>query len=158
MSSNFGKLNYYLGKRAADEGRDAPYPKIDFCKVNVVFGINKFVIIFKTHSLHCTTIFILVQDPEVICSSEEFQELKWIAGLFYWMESVQSYDVRGWNYLEKLHAFVDSGFSDAAFINSVSGIVNRGCHDPPCGTGELDGGPERAGNFDKVLKILNIIA
>ena len=78
--------------------------------------------------------------------------------MFYWMESVQSYEARGWNYMEKLHAFVDGGFSDAAFINSVSGIVNRGCHDPPCGTGELDGGPERAGNFDKVLKVLGIIA
>ena len=30
---NFGKLNYYLGARAAKEGRDATYPKLDFCKV-----------------------------------------------------------------------------------------------------------------------------
>merc|ERR1712060_718762 len=28
---NFGKLNYYLGKRAAAEGRDALFPQIDFC-------------------------------------------------------------------------------------------------------------------------------
>ena len=27
-----GKLNYYLGSRAADEGRTALYPNIDFCK------------------------------------------------------------------------------------------------------------------------------
>lgn len=27
---NFGKLNYFLGKRAANEGRDARYPSIDF--------------------------------------------------------------------------------------------------------------------------------
>ncbi|KAL7546299.1 hypothetical protein ACHAWF_009626 [Thalassiosira exigua] len=40
-----------------------------------------------------------------------------------------------------------------AFINSVSGIVNRGCHDPPCPpNGELDGGPERAANFYDVLE------
>ena len=32
--------------------------------------------------------------------------------------------------------------------------VNRGCHDPPCGTGAVDGAPERAGNFDKVLSTL----
>ncbi len=25
-------LNYYLGKRAADDGRDSRYPDIDFCK------------------------------------------------------------------------------------------------------------------------------
>ena len=28
---NFGMLNYYLGKRAADEGRESQYPDIDFC-------------------------------------------------------------------------------------------------------------------------------
>lgn len=71
-----------------------------------------------------------VQNPEVICSSPKYAELKWIAGLFYWMESVQSYNVRGWNYLKRLHAFVDGGYSDPSFIDSVSGIVNRGCHDP----------------------------
>jgi hypothetical protein len=27
-----GKLNHYLGSRAADEGRAALYPEIDFCK------------------------------------------------------------------------------------------------------------------------------
>ena len=46
---NFGKLNYFLGKRAADEGRESKYPGIDFCR-----------------------------DPEAICSSKEHQELKWI--------------------------------------------------------------------------------
>ncbi|KAL3788529.1 hypothetical protein HJC23_006567 [Cyclotella cryptica] len=123
---NFGKLNYYLGARAAREGRDAPYPDVDFCK-----------------------------NPETICSSLQHKELKWIAGLFYWMESVQTYDTRGWNYMEQLRAFVDGGSSDPSFINSVSGIVNRGCHDPPCGTGEVDGGLERAGYFDTVMKIVN---
>jgi hypothetical protein len=28
-----GKLNHYLGSRAADEGRAALYPEIDFCKL-----------------------------------------------------------------------------------------------------------------------------
>jgi hypothetical protein len=32
MNSNFGKLNYFLGKRAADEGRESRYPEVDFCK------------------------------------------------------------------------------------------------------------------------------
>ena len=27
-----GKLNYYMGFRAAGEGRSALYPEIDFCK------------------------------------------------------------------------------------------------------------------------------
>jgi len=71
--------------------------------------------------------------------------------MFYWVESLQSYEKNGWTYMEELHKFVDGGMSDTSFINAVSGIVNRGCHDPPCGTGPVDGLHERAGNFHKVL-------
>ena len=54
---NFGKLNYFLGAGAQRDGRDAKYPNIDFCKT-----------------------------PDAICSREEYPELKWIAGFFYWMQ------------------------------------------------------------------------
>lgn len=121
-------MNYFLGKRAADENRPSRYPSIDFCK-----------------------------EPDAICASEEFQELKWIAGMFYWVESLQTYDNGGWNYLTKLHEFVDGGMTDTSFIDSVSGIVNRGCHNPPCGTGPLDGGPERRTNFQKVLSEFGLV-
>jgi hypothetical protein len=124
---NFGKLNYYLGKRAADEGRTSAYPTIDFCK-----------------------------DPEVICSTVDYPELKWIAGLFYWVESVQSYNVDAWDYITKLHEYVDGGFVDTSFIDAVSGIVNRGCHNPPCGTlGVVDGNSDRRENFRKVMAVFN---
>jgi hypothetical protein len=102
------------------------------------------------------------------------------AGFFYWMNEVQEYDKGGWNYINELRSFVDGGMVDEGFINAVSGIVNRGCHNPvrshicfpdhfsrlntcnaddlcplsqfqPCGTGDLDGGPERAENFMKVV-------
>jgi len=126
---NYGRLNYYLGKRAADEGRDSRYPEVDFC-----------------------------QDPGVICANEEHKELKWIAGMFYWVQSMQSYDERGWNYIDELHKFVDGGMVDSSFINGVSGVVNRGCHDAPCGTGPVDGAHERAGNFNKVLNLLTSAA
>jgi len=122
---NFGKLNYYLGARAAKEGRDALYPSIDFCK-----------------------------RPDKICNGNP--ELKWIAGFFYWMESVQAYDVGGWNYQAQLRAFVDGGMAGDSFINSVSGIVNRGCHNPPCATGALHAGPKRVANFKKVLSALGL--
>lgn len=49
------------------------------------------------------------RDPEAICSSEEHGELKWIAGFFYWVESVQAYDEGGWNYMQELHKYVDGG-------------------------------------------------
>ena len=70
------------------------------------------------------------------------------------MESVQSYDREGWVYLEELHKFVDGGMIDTSFINSVSGIVNRGCHNPPCATGNVDGAHTRSENFKKVLQAI----
>lgn len=119
---NFGKLNYYLGARAASEGRDARYPDINFC-----------------------------EHPDAICSSEEHKELKWIAGMFYWVESLQSYNSGGWNYINELQKWVDGGMVGNSFIDSVSGIVNRGCHNPPCAAGAVDGQFERSTNFWKVL-------
>jgi len=129
---NFGKLNFYLGERADTEGRDALYPDVNFCK-----------------------------RPDLICDENSgHPELKWIAGLFYWMESVQRYDEGGWNYVEELRSFVDAGMpnagDDTGFIHGVSGIVNRGCHSPPCGTGALHAGSQRAQNFKKVLQAMQL--
>merc|ERR1712032_773963 len=118
---NFGKLNYYIGARAAREGRESLYPDVDFCL-----------------------------DPEAICNSPQYKELKWIAGYFYWLNAVQDYDSGGWNYMDQLKAWVDNGasLSDTSFIDGASGIVNRGCHNPPaCGTGVLDGAGDRRDNF-----------
>ena len=129
---NFGKLNYYLGSRAAEEGRSTKYPDINFC-----------------------------EQPDAICG-EEHKELKWIAGMFYWVESLQSYNETGsgnggdWNYIEQLKKYVDNGMNGDDFINAVSGIVNRGCHDPPCATGDVDGSYERRQNFKKVLNVFGI--
>lgn len=130
---NFGKLNHYLGQTHLNtDVYPAPakllYPTVDFCK-----------------------------NPEVICSSTEFPELKWIAGLFYWMNSVQNYESDGWQYETALKEFVSGGLSDDSFINAVSGIVNRGCHNPPCATGSVDGGTERLENFERVLTTMGII-
>jgi hypothetical protein len=96
------------------------------------------------------------EQPDAICSSEEHKELKWIAGMFYWVESLQSYNVGGWNYIDELHKFVDNGMSGNSFIDAVSGIVNRGCHDPPCATGDVDGKADRSNNFYKVLAEFDI--
>lgn len=125
---NFGKLNYFMGKRAYEEGRQALFPNVDFCK-----------------------------DPAVICKPEGPPELKWIAGFFYWMNSVQPYTSGGWNYYDQLKAWVDNGMSmsESSFIDGASGIVNRGCHNPPaCGTGELHAAPERRQNFKTVLRAM----
>eukprot|EP00929_Paragymnodinium_shiwhaense_P082261 TRINITY_DN432_c0_g1_i3.p1 TRINITY_DN432_c0_g1~~TRINITY_DN432_c0_g1_i3.p1 ORF type:complete len:655 (+),score=124.89 TRINITY_DN432_c0_g1_i3:59-1966(+) len=127
---NFGKLNYYIGKRAADEGRVSAFPQVDFCK-----------------------------NPGAICSPDGPSELKWVAGFFYWLNSVQPYSSGSWNYQAELKKWVDGGRQrgDSSFINGASGIVNRGCHNPPnCGTGELHGGAARINNFHKVLDAMGL--
>jgi hypothetical protein len=124
---NFGNLHYFLGKRAHDDGRSSRYPTIDLC-----------------------------QDPGAGCANIEFHELTWIAGMFYWVKSLQSYDNGGWSYIEKLKAFVDGGTTDTSLIDSVSGILNRGCHNHPLSRGPLDGGVERNTNFQDVINVFNI--
>jgi predicted chitinase len=129
---NFGTLNHFLGATHLDpnsHGRPAQvlYPDIDFCA-----------------------------DPEVICSSTEHPELKWIAGLFYWMSSVQTYEADGWNYLDNLRAYVDGGLTGTALIDAASSIVNRGCHTGNCETGAVDGTEVRRANFEKVLVAMGL--
>jgi predicted chitinase len=126
---NFGKLNFYMGKRAADEGRTSLYPTIDFCK-----------------------------QPWMICEPDGPAELKWVAGFFYWLNAVQGYDSGGWNYINELKKWVDGGMNrgDNGFIDGASGIVNRGCHNPDCGTGPLHATQERRANFYSVLDALGL--
>lgn len=70
---------------------------------------------------------------------------------------MQQYDVGGWSYMDELRKFVDGNFQDRRFLDSVSGIVNRGCHNPPCVTGAVDGGYERQNNFRKALKVFELL-
>ena len=99
----FGRLNYYLGSRAASEGRESLYPNIDFCL-----------------------------QPEVICGSQYRHELIWITGLFEWIDRIQTYDMGGFHYMTELHYFADNGNTDTDFIKKVGAIVQSGCHSPPC--------------------------
>eukprot|EP00804_Cyclotella_cryptica_P017910 CCRYP_001289-RA/>CCRYP_001289-RA protein AED:0.06 eAED:0.06 QI:88/1/1/1/1/1/6/58/1097 len=99
----FGRLNYYLGARAARMGRPSLFPGVDFCL-----------------------------NPEAICGSQYNNQLIWMTGLFTWIDRVQSYDEGGFNYMEELLHFADSGFKDEEFIKAVGKIVKLGCHNPPC--------------------------
>lgn len=129
---NFGKLNYFLGARAAREGRPSLFPDVDFCR-----------------------------DPGQICSNPSHPELKWIAGLFYYMTEVQSWTTaQGYNfdYIASLKAFVDGGMkaTDTAFIDAISGIVNRGCPAVSCPAGAVDGLSDRRNNFRTVLTAMKL--
>ena len=63
-----------------------------------------------------------------------------------------------WEYFSKLKAFVDAGMSigDTAFIDGVSGIVNRGCPATSCAAGAVDGLSDRRANFRTVLKAMGL--
>ncbi|WP_297476836.1 Ig-like domain-containing protein [uncultured Photobacterium sp.] len=144
---NFGTLNHYLGRSHVDPATigqtidgvtvEAPpanplYADLDFCS-----------------------------NPGLICSSEENKEIKWIAGLFYWVTSVQAYSDEGgqyadWNYYNELKKYVDGGLKGTDFIDDVSGIVNRGCPDSVCSTGEVHNAKERQANFKLVLEKLGL--
>lgn len=130
----YGKLNYYLGARAAAEGRPARFPSVDFCV-----------------------------DPGAVCSPNPADsEVEWISGLFRWVEDVQKYDDgNGWSYLERLHFFVAGGMVDGLFVNEVSSIVTQGCPSAPCpsavGTGmDLSDASERWSNFVQVIEALGL--
>ena len=122
-----GKLNYYLGKRAYDEGRHSVrYKEVDFC-----------------------------QDPSAICrgyyedNDELNAEVRWLMGMLYWINKVQTYNVDGWSYLGNLHAFVNGGMKDTDFLDSVSRIVTRGCHDrSSCGNAVSSA--ERRAKFNEI--------
>jgi hypothetical protein len=99
---------------------NSPYPDIDFC-----------------------------EDPESLCSSTQYSELKWVAGMASWTMRVQSYNQGGWGYIPELIKFVDGGMVDDSFIEAISGILIRGCHDDSCG--EVIPSYERTNNFKMIL-------
>merc|ERR1712032_439976 len=100
------------------------------------------------------------KNPEMICDPSGPPQLKWATGIYYWLNSVQNYEARGWNYLDQLKQWVDNGMNledDWGFLDGASGIVNRGCHDPPnCNTGELHGRETRRGHFMTVLTAMSL--
>ena len=84
-----------------------------------------------------------------------------MVGLFEWADRIQTYDVDGWNYIEKLKEFTDGGYKDFSFVDAVSGILNIGCHDPPCqGFGDSVAEPhnkrDRNDTFQRFLNQLQV--
>lgn len=99
---------------------DSPYPNLDFC-----------------------------EDPEALCASTQYKELKWVAGMASWTMRVQAYNQDGWGYIPELIKFVDGGMVDDSFIEAVSGILMRGCHDDSCG--EIQPSFDRTRSFKMIL-------
>ena len=144
---NFGTLNHYLGRSHVDPatiGQTIDGVTVEAPPVNPLYSDLDF----------CS-------NPGLICSSEKNKEIKWIAGLFYWVTSVQAYSNEGgdyadWNYYNELKKYVNSGLKGTEFIDDVSGIVNRGCPDSTCSTGDVHNIKERQANFKLVLQKLGL--
>jgi hypothetical protein len=120
---NIGKLNYYLGKRGADLGNITLYPTVDFCRF-----------------------------PEAPCAGSNSEELRWIVAFFEWAERVQRYSSPNWQFDEKLIEFVDNGMvDDYSFIDSVSRILSRGCHEYDCSEFEVRMLDRRRSNFYLII-------
>lgn len=125
---NIGKLNYYLGKRAFTERGEGRFPAVDFCKFP---------------EATCT---------EVLGGEREAEDLKWIAGMFEYIDRIQNYR-GGWDYFTALKRFVDGEMTDNSFIDTVSSIFVRGCHFPNCSSLQVTKKEERKANFYKVLSM-----
>jgi len=121
-SCNIGKLNYFLGARAAKEGRGSLYPDIDFCL-----------------------------NPEATCASAVTEELKWSTAFFEWSERVQRYNDTGWDYTDRLFDFFDDGMVDDTFIDEVGRILVRGCIPDECSDLEVRFVDERKSNFYTII-------
>lgn len=142
---NFGKLNHFLGRSHVDPAYAG----------QTIDGIA--VTPAPAEPLYAD--MDLCSNPQLVCSSTEHGEIKWIAGLFFWMNEVQGYNdpAYNWDYYVQLKSYVDGGLKGDAFINAVSGIVNRGCPASTCPiSGAVDGLADRKANFVKVLQILGL--
>lgn len=97
----FGKLNKYVGKEAADDRGIYVYPDIDFCS-----------------------------NPEVICDHSRTHELRWLIGFLDWSGRVETYvdSNTGWSFMEELKKFSDNGMVGDGFIDAVTNIVTKKCH------------------------------
>ena len=120
---NIGKINYYLGKRGADLGNSTLYPYIDFCRF-----------------------------PEATCAGTYSEDIRWTVAFFEWAERVQRYSSpNAWQFDEKLFEFVDNGMVDGTFLDSVSRILSRGCHEYGCTEFEVRMLEKRRSNFYLII-------
>jgi hypothetical protein len=76
------------------------------------------------------------------------------------MREVQTMEgSNGWNYMDEIQALASDPSLESdrrAFIDAVSGIVNRGCPALSCPAGAVGGAAERASNFEKAWAILGM--
>ena len=83
------------------------------------------------------------------------EEIKWVVGLFEWIERVQSYE--DWDYITSLKNFVNGGMENPdSFIDTISRIFVLGCHLPNCSSREVTMQEKRRENFRKALDVFGL--
>jgi hypothetical protein len=140
---NFGKLNYYLAGR--EYLRNAVGERVPHQ--------------YDADAPYADLDFCA--DPEVVCDGPG--ELKWIAGMLYWLNSVQGYppdDAYQWDFEQILDQdaaaifAAPDGAEAQALIDATSGVVNRGCPALTCpGSGAVHGADARRAHFRLVLSL-----
>jgi len=89
--SSIGKMNYFLGRGAVEDGRGE-------CTVNTLDSVSMHPFVSLSNRLCAQDLSFCVtgspygdvdlcEDPEQICSSSKHKELKWVAGMFSWVEN-----------------------------------------------------------------------
>jgi len=126
----YGKLNYHLGKaKASRDGEDsAMFPLVDFCN-----------------------------DPGQICTGSDSIPLRWISGMYHWMENVQKYDKDGYNYMDELIMYVNGDLKNTHFFQGAANIHVMGCHTDGCSSSvsvtDMDA---RLRAFEKVMSLFGL--
>ena len=114
----YGKLNYYIGARAKEEGRRSLFPSVDVS--SSCFGLillhgfsdRKLTPLLNLHFQFC-------RNPQAICSGQYSYSLMWVTGMFSWVEVVQSHP----EYSVNLDKIADGDMGYEEFIDATSDIL-----------------------------------
>ena len=120
----FGRVNHFLGAKAAAQGF-LNFVDVDFCAY-----------------------------PNIVCEGEDSRNLRWSVGLFEWSDTLQTYQdpVSAEAYLEALDKFVQGGFSNVnGFIDFVDMAFSFDCFEQSCKAEQARVREERRFMFQNIL-------
>ena len=95
-------------------------------------------------------------DPGQICAGQNSVPLRWISGMYHWMENVQKYDRDGFKYMDELTRYVNEDLLGTDFFDKVTKIHLRGCHEEGCSDISITDMDDRLRAFEKVMALLGL--
>lgn len=121
----YGKLNWYLGARAREEGRKSMFPDIDvrFSFSFYDMPVPSTSVNVQAHNICNTSLFIkFCKRPQEICSGKYSTRLTWASGIMAWIEIIQS----ELQYGDNLDRIVSGDMDRADFIRYISEKIDGG--------------------------------